>query len=128
LAAYANAKGGEEGAKTKAATAAATDIIKAVETTSAKFESAPELEAVAEGLKKEGVEPGQISARLADDFPLTRRTIARYLPEKYKDLEHVKNIGRQASSEVSKVIETTSAKFESAPELSTRGPSQPWTS
>jgi flagellar biosynthesis GTPase FlhF len=39
----------------------------------------------AEELKKQGVEPGQISIQLEADFPLSRTSISRYLPQRYKD-------------------------------------------
>jgi site-specific DNA-methyltransferase (adenine-specific) len=58
----------------------------------------------AEELMKEGVGPGQISMRLEKDFPLTARTIRRYLPEEYKDKTKV------ASAQVADTVSAEKAE------------------
>jgi hypothetical protein len=43
------------------------------------------LSEAAKELAKEGIEPGRIVARLKEDFPISERSIYRYLPSEFKD-------------------------------------------
>jgi very-short-patch-repair endonuclease len=44
----------------------------------------------AEELKKQGIQPGEIARKLANDFPLSRKVIYKYLKDEYKNPSRLK--------------------------------------
>lgn len=80
----------------------------------------------AEELKKQDVEKGKIVSRLEEDFPLSKRSIYRYLPQEFKDQSKVE-AGRKGGEVAATVAaETREVKAETGVREPTSypGPSQ----
>jgi hypothetical protein len=74
-------------------------------------------------LEKQGVEPGRIVARLKEDFPISERSIYRYLPSEFKDSVKVEagRLGGEAAATVAAESSGASAPVTGKPEPYRKG-------